>query len=413
MKMKIDERYLQDIDDEDDDLLDGNQKSANSITFTHWLKVSPRKLMAYPKFDYLKQLYKVIDTIDKGLQFFEPDNIEMTISVKDYDGVYNKKIATEDVLFSGKNIYDDLLAAVLELADQQNPNWREARFQLNHYIYIKTYVKFNGEFERCGYKLFKRDIMRIVDAVDGFIGNILCVAQDSVGENKTVIAFDNGNEEKKFGDNLPFNAWTDKTISVMYIHCFGDDDSNFDRDNNKARLMRKGKVCPLYKILHKLDGIYEDGIKMRFIGFDEDSGGTSERNVYIHMDVDDGVTFSDCVDWYQRRVIDGMSIEEKMQMIMHHGYVSVYTYFVFDEPLDVGGLKDYKANIEDDFNEDDAEGDMFCLFYKIFGIDKDFTKMTNGNKKMRAKSHLVNASRAMSQYREAVDKGLFGRVKKK
>ena len=41
----------------------------------------------------------------------------MTISVKDYDGVYNKKIATEDVLFSGKNIYDDLLAAVLELAD--------------------------------------------------------------------------------------------------------------------------------------------------------------------------------------------------------------------------------------------------------------------------------------------------------
>ena len=36
MKMKIDERYLQDIDDEDDDdLLVGNQKSANSITFTH------------------------------------------------------------------------------------------------------------------------------------------------------------------------------------------------------------------------------------------------------------------------------------------------------------------------------------------------------------------------------------------
>ena len=35
MKMKIDERYLQDIDDEDDDLLDVNQKSANSITFTH------------------------------------------------------------------------------------------------------------------------------------------------------------------------------------------------------------------------------------------------------------------------------------------------------------------------------------------------------------------------------------------
>ena len=31
--MKIDERYLQDIDD--DDLLDVNQKSANSITFTH------------------------------------------------------------------------------------------------------------------------------------------------------------------------------------------------------------------------------------------------------------------------------------------------------------------------------------------------------------------------------------------
>ena len=117
MKMKIDERYLQDIDDEDDDLLDGNQKSANSITFTHWLKVSPKKLMAYPKFDYLKQLYKVIDIIDKGLQFFEPNDIEMRISVEDYDGVYNKKIATEDVLFSGKNIYDDLLAAVLELAD--------------------------------------------------------------------------------------------------------------------------------------------------------------------------------------------------------------------------------------------------------------------------------------------------------
>ena len=35
MKMKIDERYIQDIDDEDDDLLDVNQKSANSITFTH------------------------------------------------------------------------------------------------------------------------------------------------------------------------------------------------------------------------------------------------------------------------------------------------------------------------------------------------------------------------------------------
>ena len=97
---------------------------------------------------------------------------------------------------------------------------------------------------------------------------------------------------------------------------------------------------------------------------------------------------------------------------MHHGYVSVYTYIVFDKPLDVGRLKDYKANIEDDFNEDDAEGDMFCLFYKIFGIDKDFTKMTSGNKKIRAKSHLVNASRAMSQYREAVDKRLFGRVKK-
>ena len=57
----------------------------------------------------------------------------MTISVEDYDGVYNKKIATEDVLFSGKNIYDDLLAAVLELADKQNPNWRDAKFQLNHY----------------------------------------------------------------------------------------------------------------------------------------------------------------------------------------------------------------------------------------------------------------------------------------
>ena len=118
MKMKIDERYLQDIDDEDDDdLLDGNQKSANSITFTHWLKVSPKKLMAYPKFDYMKQLYKVIDIIDKGLQFFEPDNIEMTISVKDFNGVYNKKVATEDILFSGKNIYDELLEAVIELAD--------------------------------------------------------------------------------------------------------------------------------------------------------------------------------------------------------------------------------------------------------------------------------------------------------
>ena len=97
---------------------------------------------------------------------------------------------------------------------------------------------------------------------------------------------------------------------------------------------------------------------------------------------------------------------------MHHGYVSVYTYIVFDEQLDVGRLKEYKANIEDELDEEDAEGDMFCLFYKIFGIDKDFIKMTNGNKKMRAKSHLVNASRAMSQYREAVDKGLFGRVKK-
>ena len=75
MKMKIDERYIQDIDDEDDDSLDGKQKSANSITFTHWLKVSPRKFMAYPKFDYLKQLYKVIDIIDKGLVFFEPNNI--------------------------------------------------------------------------------------------------------------------------------------------------------------------------------------------------------------------------------------------------------------------------------------------------------------------------------------------------
>ena len=117
MKMKIEERYIQDIDDEDDDSLDVNQKSANSITFSHWLKVSPRKLMAYPKFDYLKQLYKVIDIIDKGLVFFEPNNIELLITVEDYDGDYNRKIATEDVLFSGKNIYDDLLAAVLELAD--------------------------------------------------------------------------------------------------------------------------------------------------------------------------------------------------------------------------------------------------------------------------------------------------------
>ena len=99
--MKIDERYLQDIDDEDDDSLDEKQNSPNSITFTHWLKVSPRKLMAYPKFDYLKQLYKVIDIIDKGLVFFELDNIEMTISVKNINGVYNKKVATEDVLFSG------------------------------------------------------------------------------------------------------------------------------------------------------------------------------------------------------------------------------------------------------------------------------------------------------------------------
>ena len=98
---------------------------------------------------------------------------------------------------------------------------------------------------------------------------------------------------------------------------------------------------------------------------------------------------------------------------MHHGYVSVYTYFVFDEQLDVGGLKDYKANIEDDFNEDDAEGDLFCLFYKIFGLNRDFYKMSNGKKKMRAKSLLVNASSAMSQYSAAVDKGLFGRVKKK
>ena len=98
---------------------------------------------------------------------------------------------------------------------------------------------------------------------------------------------------------------------------------------------------------------------------------------------------------------------------MHHGYVSVYTYIVFDKPLDVGRLKEYKANIEDDFNEDDAEGDMFCLFYKIFGLDRDFSKITNGNKKERVKSYLVKASRAMSQYREAVDKGLFGRVKKK
>ena len=73
--MKIDERYIQDIDDEDDDSLDVNQNSPNSISFAHLLKVSPRKLMAYPKFDYLKQLYKVIDIIDKRLVFFEPNNI--------------------------------------------------------------------------------------------------------------------------------------------------------------------------------------------------------------------------------------------------------------------------------------------------------------------------------------------------
>ena len=101
MKMKIDERYLQDIDDEDDDSLDGNQKIANSISFTHWLKVSPRKLMAYPKFDYMKQLYKVIDTIDKGLVFFEPNNIEMLITVEDNYGNYKRTVATEDILFSG------------------------------------------------------------------------------------------------------------------------------------------------------------------------------------------------------------------------------------------------------------------------------------------------------------------------
>ena len=41
----------------------------------------------------------------------------MTISVEDYDGDYNRKVATEDILFSGKNIYDELLEAVLELAD--------------------------------------------------------------------------------------------------------------------------------------------------------------------------------------------------------------------------------------------------------------------------------------------------------
>ena len=81
MKMKINERYIQDIDDEDDDSLDVKQKSANSISFVHKLKVSPRKLMLYPKFDYLKHLYKVIDIIDKGLWFFELDGIEMLISV--------------------------------------------------------------------------------------------------------------------------------------------------------------------------------------------------------------------------------------------------------------------------------------------------------------------------------------------
>ena len=117
MKMKIDERYLQDIDDEDDDSLDEYQNSPNSISFSHRMMVNQRKLMAYPKFDYMKQLYKVIDIIDKGLVFFEPDNIEMTISVEDYDEDYNRKVATEDVLFSGTNIYDKLLEAVLELAD--------------------------------------------------------------------------------------------------------------------------------------------------------------------------------------------------------------------------------------------------------------------------------------------------------
>ena len=129
------------------------------------------------------------------------------------------------------------------------------------------------------------------------------------------------------------------------------------------------------------------------------------------MDVDDGVTFSDCVKWYQKRVIDGMSIDEKMQLIMHHGYVSVYTYIVFDEQLDAGRLKVYKANIEDDFNEDDADGDVFCLFYKIIGLDKDFGQMMNGNKSSK-KTYLVNAVRAATQYKEAVDKGLFGKVKK-
>ena len=117
MKMKIDERYLQDIDDEDDDSLDVNQNSPNSISFTHRMMVNQRKLMAYPKFDYMKQLYKVIDTIDKGLVFFEPNNIEMTISVEDYYGDYKRTVATEDILFSGKNIYDELLEAVIELAD--------------------------------------------------------------------------------------------------------------------------------------------------------------------------------------------------------------------------------------------------------------------------------------------------------
>ena len=94
MKMKIDERYIQDIDDEDDDSLDVNQKSANSISFIHKLNVSPRKLMVYPKFDYLKHLYKVIDIIDKGLMFFDSDNIEMLISVQDYKGNHIRKVAT-------------------------------------------------------------------------------------------------------------------------------------------------------------------------------------------------------------------------------------------------------------------------------------------------------------------------------
>ena len=79
---------------------------------------------------------------------------------------------------------------------------------------------------------------------------------------------------------------------------------------------------------------------------------------------------------------------------MHHGYVSVYTYIVFDKKLDVGRLKVYKANIEDDFNEDDADADMFCLFYKIYGLEKDFGQMMNGNKKSSTKTHIVNAVRA-------------------